>query len=269
MESVFDLNDYKDILRGLLPTQGEGRGKRSQLAQFLNCQLSYISLVLSSSKTHFSLEHGHKACEFFSMSEDERDFFILLLSKARAGSTELEGYYEQKIQAFRKERNEIKHRIKNQSTLNQEQRSLYYSDWYYCAIHMLLRCRGDISVSEVAQIFGLSIKKVHECIEFLENAGIIVRGKKGFAVQDVRIHLEANSTWINAHHKNWRNRAILALDSVKEKDLHYSLITSISEPVASKIREKILKMIEENEPLISSAKDEVVYSLNLDFFKLT
>ncbi len=265
---VFSARNYKQFLVSTFPVKGEKRGVRTRLASFLGCQLSFISLVLTTEHQHFSLEHGHRICEFLELSEDETEFFILLLSKARAGSKDLENFYDRKIKARLKERNEIKDRIKNQTTLSEAQRALYYSDWYYTAIHMILRCRGDIPAQDLARALGISVTKVHECFKFLEEAGIVLKKGSRFEVQDIRIHLGAGGTWLNAHHKNWRNRAILSLDDVGEDDLHYSMITSISEKVAREMKGKILSMIQENEALIPEAEDRVVFGLGLDFFKI-
>jgi len=46
------------------------------------------------------------------------------------------------------------------------------------------------------------------------------------------------------------------------------MVTSISESAATEMREKILKMIQDLEPVIKKAEDRVVYNLNLDFFKI-
>ena len=269
MIDVFDAKNYKQFLIKRMPTVGGERGMRSKLAEFLSCQLSFISLVLTTEKHHFSMEHGQKLCNFFNLSELETDFFILLLSRDRAGSKELESFYDKKIQKITKERHDIKNRIKGHSSLDKTEMALYYSDWYYAAIHMILRCKKSISSKDLSELLGLSIDKVHESLLFLEKSGIITKEKGQFRVNDVRIHIGDGVSWLNAHHKNWRNRAILSLDDKKEEDLHFTMITSISESAAKEMRKKILQMIQENEAIIRDADDKVVYNLNLDFFKLS
>ena len=269
MIDVFDSKNYKNFLIKRMPTVGGERGMRSKLAEFLSCQLSFISLVLTTEKHHFSMEHGQKLCNFFNLSDPETDFFILLLSRDRAGSKELENFYDKKIQKITKERHDIKNRIKGHASLDKNDKALYYSDWYYAAIHMILRCKKSIQPMELSELLGLSVDKVHECLMFLEKCGIVTKVKGQFVVNDVRIHIGDGVSWLNTHHKNWRNRAILSLDDKKEEDLHFTMITSISESAAKEIRKRILQMIQENEATIASAEDKVVYNLNLDFFKIS
>lgn len=265
---IFDCKNYKHFLLKRMPTTGGERGARTKLAEYLGCQLSYVSLVLTTDKHHFSFEQGQKVTQFLNLSESEIDFFVLLLSKDRAGSKELELFYNKKIQNILKERSNIKSRIKDHSSLDNHDQAIYYSDWYYTAIHMILRCKQSISPLELSKLLNLSIVKVHECLTFLEGVGILIKEKGRYKIQDMRIHIPEGATWLNAHHKNWRNRSILSLDDKKEEDLHYTMITSISESAAKEIRKKILEMIQANEPIIKEADDRVVYSFNLDFFKL-
>ncbi len=268
MIDVFDAKTYKTFLIKRMPTVGGERGLRSKLADHLGCQLSFISLVLTTEKHHFSLEHGQRVCKFFNLSEAETDFFMLLMSRDRAGSKELESFYEKKIQNVLKQRQEIKNRIKDHASLNSDDQALYYSDWYYTAVHMILRCRKSIKASELAELLGLSITKVHECLSFLERTGVVVKEKGLYRVTDVRIHIGEGVPWLNAHHKNWRNRSILSLDNKKEEDMHFTMITSISENAAKEIKKNILRLIQDNEPIIRDADDKVVYNFNLDFFKI-
>jgi uncharacterized protein (TIGR02147 family) len=266
---IFEAKNYKQFLLQRMPTIGGERGARTKLAEYLGCQLSYVSLVLTTDKHHFNLEHGQRISQFLNLSDLEMDFFILMLSRDRAGSKELELFYNKKIQMILKERSDVKNRITNHSSLDNRDQAIYYSDWYYTAIHMILRCHKTIGALELSKMLGLSVDKVHEALEFLERVGILTKEKGKFVIQDVRIHVPEGATWLNAHHKNWRNRSILSLDDKKDEDLHYTMITSISESAAKEIRKKILKMIQENEPIIRDADDKVVYAFNLDFFKLS
>jgi uncharacterized protein (TIGR02147 family) len=266
---IFESKTYKQFLLKRLPTIGGERGARTKLAEYLGCQLSYVSLVLTTDKHHFNLEQGQKIAQFLNLSEPEIDFFILLLSKDRAGSKDLEVYFSKKIQKILRERADVLSRIKDSSSLENRDQAIYYSDWYYTAIHMILRSNKSVSPFELSQTLNLSIDKVHECIAFLERVGILIKQKGQYKIQDIRIHIPEGATWLNAHHKNWRNRSILSLDNKKDDDLHYTMITSISESAAKEIRKKILDMIQANEPIIRDAEDRVVYSLNLDFFKIS
>jgi hypothetical protein len=63
-------------------------------------------------------------------------------------------------------------------------------------------------------------------------------------------------------------QAIQSLDRPSPSDLHYSSVMSISKEAAEKIRDELLKIIQESEPVIKKAKDEAVYGWVMDLFEL-
>jgi hypothetical protein len=55
----------------------------------------------------------------------------------------------------------------------------------------------------------------------------------------------------------------------QQKDMHYSLIMSLSEEAVEKIRNILLNSVQEIEPVLKVAKDETVYALNMDLFNVS
>lgn len=202
------------------------------------------------------------------MREEEAAYFILLLSKQRAGSKSLEALYDSQIRKIQEERNELKHRIKSSSELSPEEQTIYYSEWYYSALHMILRNEGKVDLTKISEALHVPYDKVLKAIEFFEKNEMIkiVNGK--YEVQDVRLHIDEHSTWVSMHHRNWRQKSIQFLDQKKKEDFHFTMVTSISEETAARMKQLIMKVIEESEPLIKSSPDQVVYNLNIDFHKI-
>ncbi|MGE3609360.1 MAG: DUF4423 domain-containing protein [Bacteriovoracaceae bacterium] len=268
MLSIFDFSDYKSFLRNLMPSSGESRGLKSKLAQALGCQLSFVSLVLTQTHTHFSPEHGKGVCEFFKLTEDETNFFMLLLSKQRAGSKTLENFYDSQIKKILQDREAIKSRIKGSGEISKEDQALYYSEWYFTALHMILRSENKIDLMKVSDALGVPYEKINKAIDFFIRTGIIKIKDNRYIVQDIRFHIDENSAWLNLHHRNWRQKAIQNLDHKRKDDLNYTVVTSISEEVAKKIKHLLLEAIQKSEPLIKEAPDQTVYNLNIDFQKI-
>ena len=73
---------------------------------------------------------------------------------------------------------------------------------------------------------------------------------------------------IAKHHANWRMRSIQTLDRRSQEDLFFSGPISISEEDATKIRGNLLKMLEQLEPVIRASKEEAVFCLGMDFFRV-
>jgi hypothetical protein len=74
---------------------------------------------------------------------------------------------------------------------------------------------------------------------------------------------------ISRHHSNWRMRAIEALDRNLASDIHLSTLLSISKQDVVKIKEQVLKSINQTRGLArESVPEEELYCFAVDFFKV-
>jgi uncharacterized protein (TIGR02147 family) len=263
--NVFESKNYKEYLKNILKSTGEARGQRTKLAEYLNCQIGFVSQVITG-KTNFSLEHGIKINQFLGHSNEEAHFFMLLLEKERAGSVELEKYYEQQIQNILDERHSIKKRLKNSGELTERDSILYYSQWYYAAIHILCSIPEYQDKKKIGERLGLELDLVSEVLQFLERHGLIEFKNNKYKSTDKRIHLSKESPLISKHHINWRIEAMKSLERKQHEDLHYSLIVSLSNQDAKVLKDLFLKAIEDTEKILRPSLDEELYVLNLDWF---
>lgn len=267
MKSVFDYLDYREFLRFALPVDGPHRGARNRLAEALNCQKGFVSQVLGE-HSHFSLEHGMKISQFLQLESDEEEFFLLLLHHARAGSRALEKFYEKKLQEIRERRMQIKERIRAHSDLTEEEKITYYSSWHYTAVHMCLMIPVLRNKAAIGAFLGLPKRTVERTLDFLLAVGLAKISGDQILAGPARIHISQDSPFISKHHTNWRMQSIQSLDVPQAQDLHYSLVMSISDEAAEKIREILLRSVQEVEPVLKAAEDKTVYVFNMDLFSL-
>jgi len=267
MKNIYDFNDFRSYLAYALPTQGEQRGSRSRLAEKIGVQKGFISSVLAGS-AELSLELGYRISSFLSQTCKEREHFLLLIQKSRAGSKELENHYEEKIREAKERQREINERVKPTDKLQEVDQLKYYSHWVYVAIHMCLRVPATQTTHSISRYLKVPIDKVTEALEFLTRTGIAIKKDDHFEVGPTRIHIGSDSPFVTSHHRNWRLQTMQSIDRVNRDDLHYSLVMSISPEVAQQIREILLHAIQTMEPAIKEAKDEVVYALTLDLFSV-
>jgi uncharacterized protein (TIGR02147 family) len=265
--TCFDFHDYRAYLKARLPTKGEDRGIRSRLAETLRCQSAYISRVLAG-ESHFSLEHAALISRFLNHSDQEREYFLLLVHEARAGNKELTDFYHEKRQEILERRKTISERIQVKKGLNHEDQMTYYSAWYYAAIHVMLTVARWQAAPEIAKYLQIPLSQVQRVLDFLESTGLAIREGDHYKNGEARIHLGKDSPMIARHHGNWRMRAMQAADRFSREDLFFSGPVSISEADAEKIRGKILKLLEEVEPLFQQSKEEAVFCLDFDFFRI-
>ena len=76
--NLYGADNYIEYLKAALTNDGKRGGAKQALAKYLRCQSSFVSQVLTG-RSHFSLEHAVAISDFLKHSDDEREFFLLLV----------------------------------------------------------------------------------------------------------------------------------------------------------------------------------------------
>lgn len=263
---VFEFNDYRLYLKNAFSGSGAGRGKRGPLAASLNCQPSFLTQVFME-RAHLSLEHAISVCDYLKFDESESQYFMLLVQKAKAGSKKLENYFEQKLKKIIQKRNSIDTRIRIQTVLSVEDQMIYYSVWYYSAIHILCSLPNIKTAEDISEYLKLDLILIKEAMRFLEEKGFIKQDKGNYEIGSRRIHLKKGSSMLPRHHANWRMKAIASLDNEKKDELHYTAVLGIAKKDHILFREKMLQLLEEFEPIIEKSPEEVQVVMLIDLFQ--
>lgn len=258
--NLFEHENYKIYLRQLLDAK---RGLRSELAEWLGCQSGYVSQVLQNI-SDFSLEQGMKVCHFFNFTEEESHFFMLLLQFEKASTDDLKRYFKIQISHIKKQRNEIKNRIKINSDLNAEDYHQYYSTWEYAALHILTSIPEYQSKEKMRKKLNLNQSRINEILNFLVNKGLVEEKNNFFVIGKKRIHLTKDSPYILSHHQNWRLHSTRVLSDKNPLNINYSGVFSLSKVDIDKIKEILLLAIEQNESVISSSGEEEMIYMGID-----
>jgi uncharacterized protein (TIGR02147 family) len=266
VKDIFQFDDYRRYLVSALDADGE-RGRRSRLAEALRCQPAFVSRVLKG-EADFSQEHGMVVNVFLDHRDEESEYFMVLLDYERAGTKPLKDFHYRKILQMRARRQIVSERIGVKKGLSEADQATYYSAWYFSAFHILLLVPEFRTPARLAERLKLPLTLVKDVLDFLLSVGLAVVDEKGYHPGLSRIHLRADSPMISKHHMNWRLRAMQGLEAKDPENLHYSGPICISKEVSTQIREMILRLLSEAEPLIRGAKDEEVYCLDIDFFKV-
>lgn len=268
-DSVFSYRDYKKYLdeQSFSLFKG-GRGFRQTFARAAGCQVAYISHVLSGN-AHLSLEQAEAGSRYLGHLGEEREYFLLLVEYARAGTSSLRKFFESKIDLLQEQNRLIKRRIGVQDSISQEDQAIYYSAWYYAAIHVLLTIPALQTRLKISECLKLSPEKVKEGLDFLVSRGLAKEEAGRFSVGSVMIHLPKDSPLVSKHHTNWRVEAMKSLDRSQASDLHYSSVFTITESDADKIQRILTDGIEKAVGVVKAAKEERAFAITLDFFSLT
>ncbi len=267
MNSLFKFSDYKAYLRSLSGAKGTRNGFRSQLAQNSGCTLTYVSQVLNGDR-EFSLEQAQNVSRFLRHTPEESHYFLLLVQKRRAGTKDLRTYFDHQINEIIEKRMNIKSRLGVRDHLSKENQAVYYSAWYFAAVHVAVSVSHLQTRESLADYFSLTLTKTDEILEFLVAAGLAVAKNGRYSIGPSVIHLGKESTNIIRHHSNWRTRALVALEKDQPSDIHYSAAVTLSLADAVKIKDSLIETIEARASVIGASKEEEVYCLTMDFFSL-
>jgi uncharacterized protein (TIGR02147 family) len=264
---IYNHKNYKTYLNVALTNMGEERGLRKKMAIEIGCQSSFLSQVLNGD-VNFSLEHSAKINKFFGHDEKESEYFILLVLMERAGSIDLKDHFEKQIEKILKERLEIKERIKSSNDLSSIDYVLYYSQWYYAAIHILCAIPEFENERQIADKLNLPIEIVKKALNFLIEKNLVSLKKGKLSIGKARIHIDRKSPLFIQHNTNWKIEAIKALEQIKHDSLHYSGVLALSKVDYKAIKEIYLRAIEQSEAILKDSPEEVLISVSMDLFEV-
>jgi uncharacterized protein (TIGR02147 family) len=267
-QSVFDFYQYKQYLTERLGGPRSRKGLRLAVARELNCQPTFVSQVLNGS-AHFSLEQAERISRFLSHTEDEREYFFLLIQKERAGTKELQEYFGGKVGELLAKRQVLTHRLGKDKALSLNDQAIYYSSWHFAAIHIAVTIPALRTREAIADFLKLPLAKVTRVLEHLIKTGLVIEADDGtFQPGLSRIRLGNDSHNIIKHHTNWRNQAVDSLDRENNFDLHYSAVLSLSSADKVKLKDMILESLKGQLAVSDASSEEELFAYCIDFFSL-
>lgn len=263
--NLFTQTDYKAVLHAQITKHGDERGYRSQLAEAAGCQLSFLSQALHS-HVHLTPDHAAGLAEYWGFDSDERDYFLELVNLARAGSRVLKGILSKRLGEIRERHENLARRYKKADTARPEDQAHYYSSWHLSAIHILLTIPEFRDVQPIAKRLGLPVAVVQESLERLSKMGLAVRRKSEWHPGESDIHLPKHSVLTSMNHSNWRARAVLDAYKQDGAGIHYTAVHSLSRADFEKIKEMVLKFLDDTRAVVRPSKEEELACMTLDWF---
>lgn len=265
---IFDFTDYKRYIAHLEALGSHiQKGFRTRLAEAAGCQSAFVSQVLNG-KAQLSLEQGLRLAPFLKLDLLEQRYFLWMIEYSRSGTTELRSYFSDLMKDLRENYFKLQNRVNPELTLSIEAQNIYYSQWYYSAIHILVTIPGLNSIEAISKSLRLQLETVRDAVLFLLKMGLLAEKKGKLSPGPVQLHLDRSSINIFKHHTNWRIKAIESLAEQKKTDMHYSTVSSLSEADVEVIRSMLAAVVESYVKTIKPSKEETLYGFNIDFFKL-
>lgn len=263
-DQPYDFDDYKDFVNTRFAAAA--RGEKQRLAKYIGCQDSYVSLVLAGDR-HFSPEQAEATARYLHLDDDETEFFLLLVSLARASTKSLRSYWNRQIEVRRRARLNLRRRVEIAAELSDTDKMVYYSDILFAKIHMCATLEGEWTVARLSERFRVDPTRVVQVVRFLTEKGFIRPTPLGFTGANKYLFLDKSSPFLSQHHANFRLDALEAARERNVENVHLSLAVTMSEKNVSELKTRIALFIEQTSTLIKKSAEEKLMLLNLDFYE--
>ena len=265
--NITDYTDYKQFLKDKItsfPKRGHGLSRK--LALHLDVNSVVVSQVISGSK-HFTVEQALKVGEFFFLTDMEKEFFLLLIQKERAGTADLKKFFQKKIEKLQSDAKTLQGRHASDRELDETQKAQFYSNWFYSGIRIITSIPGKQTPHKIAEHFHMTENQVRDVLDFLLRVGLVVESNGVFTVGPRFTMITRESPFVNNHRRNWRLKALEHLNSPALDTVHISAPYSISASDYEWVHKKIMTLIEESSKKISQGNPEHLACLNIDWFR--
>lgn len=263
--TIFEYQDYKQYVNDWLASlPRKGHGQLRKMATYIRVNSVVMSQVFRGDRD-LTLEQAAEVIEFIGLTPLERNYFLLLVHKQRAGTMALRKVYEEQIVEFHKKASAIKNHVIHEK-LNEESRATFYSQWYYSAIRLGVSIPELNTAEAIADELKLSRALVMKVFEFLVKHGLVTEKQKKYTLGPSVTHVGHDSPYVNRHHANWRLKGLQAMDSFDEEQLFYTGPMALSEKAAQKIRKELIELVGSATKIASQSESETLRCLNLDWF---
>ncbi len=268
MISIFDYIDYRHFLKELFEKKKEEDKKFSHryFANRLELGSSGYMLTVMQGKRNLTEHLAEKIVKLFSMSKQERTYFLLIVNYAHSKSQDEKQFLFEKV-VRNKNRN-----VKDIPVASYQ----FYEKWYYSAIREAVAIMNiSTNYSEVAQMLSPSIKasEVEESLELLSALNLIKKDENGI-YKRISQAISTGSEWNSA---TIQNLQMTLSDLAKESLLRFpgeqremsNLTLSISQKNISVIKDKIKQLRSEIlELAIADREPDSVIQCNFQVFPL-
>lgn len=266
---IFNFKNYKKFVISELSRRPKGgRGQLVKLALYLSAPTSTLSQVFSGERD-LTPEQACGVAEFLGLLTLETDYFLALVDLSRAGTQKLKQNILRRLETLRKQAETVTERMPAQRQLNEQEKFIFYSEWYYSAIRLLSALPTNPSVSLLAEFLDLPLARVAEVRKFLLDTGLLKTEGAKVKLGPSTTHLPATDPLVNRLHQNWREQAIARMRNARalsDQELFVTIPCTVSTQALEKIRGEILRLLETITSEIDQAHEETLACVNIDLF---
>ncbi len=238
------------------------------LATSIRVQKSYLSKVLTGN-AKLNRDQAYLLCESFKLSNEEKDFFFLLLDYDTSAISNRRKDLLKQIKEIQKVKCRPKEYIQSKSIISKNDTNLYYLDPLHQLVHMALTIKEfNKSPKALCDSLNISEEKFTSILSSLETMKIIEIDKNGIKVLIESVHLEDQSSLYWPWKSQLNNMANSRLQYKKcDEDISFSVVFTCDQETKEKIRNDFFKLLEKSQKLVNKSKSKNMCQLNFDLFK--
>jgi uncharacterized protein (TIGR02147 family) len=264
--SIFNEVNYLRVIQSQIELNKDAHSYKTKLALAAGCQKSFFSQVLSGAM-NLASDHALGLARFWNFNSFETDYFFHLVQLARASTPALKSFLHDKLNSIRREAENLNKQF-SENALSDQQAYVYYSTWYYSAIHILSTIPAFRTVASISKKLQLPEESTKRCIDDLVHMGLLTESDGKFKPENKNVHLSKDSFLAMINHGNWRDLAVKNAFLRREADLHYTAVHSCSRQDYEVIRSKMLEWISEYREIVRPSPEEELFAVTMDLFKI-
>jgi len=265
--SIFSYLEYTSWLKDLLKSKPkQGYGEIGRWAKACGVHPTLMSLILRGSRD-LSAEQAHALGQHLELTPLELEYFIGLVSLARAGTQSYRTHLEDKLARLRAQATKVKRRFQHESELSEEAKFIFYSSHLYSLIRLSCDTHRDgVSTDELGERLKIPRAELIPKLEFLSQTGLIKEVKGRWKMGPSRTLVSRESIHVIKHHQNWRTQAMLKAESLRPDELMFTCPMSISVSDFEAFRLELTQLIQRFSKMLENPHAERVGCFNLDLF---
>lgn len=270
MDFPWYAENYKDIVNFFLGYRQKRRprGVVKKLADRLSCHPTFISQVLNN-HSDFSLEQGYEISDYFMFSYEQRDYFLTLVLKDRAGNKKLRQYYQEKIETILETKRDLSPKSQPEVNSLGSLEFEYYSQWIYQLTHALTQIDSLQTLPALTKFLGFTSEEVSFILSRLETMGLLKKENNRWVSGKNFMHLSKSSILIRQLHSTWKNKILSDLQTQTNLEgTRYSGVITVTEKDYQKIRDILTDAINQIRKKVEDSTSEVPCLLSLDLYKI-
>jgi uncharacterized protein (TIGR02147 family) len=268
--NIESFTDYKEFINEWISSlPKKGRGEFQKIALALNVHSSLISQIFKGDK-NLSEDQAWLLGNYLKLNQEELNYFLLLIRYEIAANHQLKKYLNNLISSSQKELKQLKSKVKHKKLeLTEEQKAIFYSQWYYSAIRICTFIDHLNNTKSIADYLNLPLQLVEGALEFLIQTNLVIADKGVLKKGPTLTHISHTSPLANLYHTHLKLRAIERQNYRTQDDLFISAFTAINKKDAKKIEEILRKSVESCVTIMQESEPtEEVYIINIDWFPL-